>query len=35
MTGKILASMILTGNLDRYEDLDLAPLRCERFLKTG
>jgi sarcosine oxidase subunit beta len=35
MTGKILASMILTGNLERYEDLDLAPLRCERFLKTG
>ncbi|UCD56683.1 MAG: hypothetical protein JSV16_12750 [Candidatus Hydrogenedentota bacterium] len=33
MTGRIMASMIIRHNLDRYEDIDLAPLRFERFLK--
>jgi sarcosine oxidase subunit beta len=32
MTGKILASMIVGGNHDTYEDIDLAPLRYERFM---
>jgi len=31
MTGKILASMIIDGTLDRFEDIDLAPLRFDRF----
>jgi sarcosine oxidase subunit beta len=32
VTGRILASMIIDRNLDRYEHIDLAPLRFERFL---
>ena len=32
MTGKILAAMILDNNLDRFEDLDLASLKYDRFL---
>jgi sarcosine oxidase subunit beta len=32
MTGRILASMIIDHNMERYEDMDLAPLRFERFL---
>ena len=31
MTGRILASMIVDGNLDVFEGVDLAPLRIERF----
>lgn len=32
MTGKILASMIIDHNIDRFEEIDLAPLRYGRFL---
>ncbi|MBI4832897.1 MAG: FAD-binding oxidoreductase [Candidatus Lindowbacteria bacterium] len=31
MTGRILASMIIDRNLERYQDIDLAPLRFDRF----
>ncbi|RJP69994.1 MAG: FAD-binding oxidoreductase [Candidatus Abyssobacteria bacterium SURF_17] len=33
ITGRIIASMILTGNVEHYEEIDLAPLRYERFLQ--
>ena len=33
MTGRILASMIIDGNCDTFEGIDLAPLRFDRFLK--
>jgi sarcosine oxidase subunit beta len=33
MTGRIVASMIVDRSLDSYEEIDLAPLRYERFLK--
>ena len=32
MTGKIIASMIVDRNFERYEDIDLAPLKPGRFL---
>ena len=33
MTGRILASMIIDRNLDTYRDIDLLPLKPERFIK--
>lgn len=33
MTGRIMASIIVDRNLERCEDIDLAPLKFERFLK--
>jgi sarcosine oxidase subunit beta len=33
MTGAVIASMITTGNIERYDDMDLAPLRLDRFPK--
>jgi sarcosine oxidase subunit beta len=32
MTGKILAAMIVDNNCEIFEDIDLAPLRFDRFL---
>ena len=32
ITGRIMASMIIDRSFERYEDIDLAPLRYERFL---
>ena len=31
VTGKIMASMIFSGNCDSYEGIDLAPLKYGRF----
>lgn len=33
VTGRIMASMVIDRNLNRHEDINLAPLRYERFLQ--